>query len=904
MLKYYCLALVLLLHTVAAWGQTLSAQLSAIDTLFVHGQTDAAIRLLQQTEAAATGMTTAAQLTVARYAAAFYRENTEDDSTIVAKQKAVLERSTTLTPEDIKGQFDDYVRYAYVLYHHAGHKPLVLFFEENLPELERKYGQNSAETARFYSIYSLGLQTTGDYEKCNDYGDQSIRIAEKVGNEDLLITCYGNRALNLYYQGNMEESWKYRIKNIEILEQHPLENKKKLAQVYVELAETYSPAGKPEEALKWLEKAKPLYQELYREDDQAYYHLYLTYAYPYTVLNQLDKAIGCYEKMLVLRPGDILSNRGLARTCLRTGEYEKVHTYLDRVFEANHYTTGMDWAKHDNPRSFGKDLELKANAFMRQYAQSKDPALAEAAVQLFLEIRSLSRYNINRNYQTSNKQASYEIAIAHNNKAIEVLHELFEATAAPRYLALSFDFAEMNKSLLLYQALRQHREISKCTLPDVLKSREAEARMRIVSLEKNVFEQGNSPELQEQLFQEKKAYEQVKKEVDRQCKDYFKDVYFFPENNLAATQHYLDQQTTLLSFNVTEKWIFLYAIDHENAIFKKIAKNFPLNQWIKDFTAFICQREEGAGYSTNAAQYAQLGWQLYEKLVLPVEASLKNRVVIIPDGMLNVLPFEALLAAPAEKPERFHLHAYWGLQHAVSYSYSATLLRDMETPRTTAATATQKLLAIAPFADLKSELSEPEAALRGAFRPLPFSGEEAAAVARLRQGAVLKGEAATRTAVTKLLSSYQILHFATHAKANDQQGDFSFLVFWPEKGASEQPLLYVKDLYSMPLDAEMVVLSACETGIGELKTGEGTVGLARAFAHSGARSIVTTLWSVSDEKSKELMVYFYEFLAGGMTKDEALKRAKSKYLSQNTGSAAHPFFWSGFKLIGSRGALP
>ena len=108
----------------------------------------------------------------------------------------------------------------------------------------------------------------------------------------------------------------------------------------------------------------------------------------------------------------------------------------------------------------------------------------------------------------------------------------------------------------------------------------------------------------------------------------------------------------------------------------------------------------------------------------------------------------------------------------------------------------------------------------------------------------------------------------------------------------------MRDIYNLSLNADLVVLSACETGIGELKRGEGIISLARAFAYAGAKSIVTTLWSVDDARTKDLMVFFYRNLLQGMPKDEALARARSDYFEKYKGANAHPYFWAGFVGIG------
>lgn len=101
----------------------------------------------------------------------------------------------------------------------------------------------------------------------------------------------------------------------------------------------------------------------------------------------------------------------------------------------------------------------------------------------------------------------------------------------------------------------------------------------------------------------------------------------------------------------------------------------------------------------------------------------------------------------------------------------------------------------------------------------------------------------------------------------------------------------------------MVVLSACETGIGKLKKGEGIVSLARAFAYAGAKSIFTTLWKVSDDKTVDLTLPFYQYLRKGWSKDKALRQAKLDYLKRYKGAPAHPFYWAGMIGIGDMGAV-
>jgi CHAT domain-containing protein len=165
------------------------------------------------------------------------------------------------------------------------------------------------------------------------------------------------------------------------------------------------------------------------------------------------------------------------------------------------------------------------------------------------------------------------------------------------------------------------------------------------------------------------------------------------------------------------------------------------------------------------------------------------------------------------------------------------------------------------------------------------------------------GKAATEAHFTEGVVKARIIHLATHAKADDRSGDYSYLAFAPQKDNNPNALVYVRDLYNLRLNADLVVLSACETGIGKLQRGEGVISLVRAFAYSGAKAIVTSIWSVNDAKTKDLMVLFYQNLKRGQSKNEALRQAKLTYLEKYMGDACHPYFWSGFVSIGEQGAV-
>jgi CHAT domain-containing protein len=214
------------------------------------------------------------------------------------------------------------------------------------------------------------------------------------------------------------------------------------------------------------------------------------------------------------------------------------------------------------------------------------------------------------------------------------------------------------------------------------------------------------------------------------------------------------------------------------------------------------------------------------------------------------------------------------------------------------------LLAFAPFFEedttsLALRLQR-EDAIRQGLSPLPYSGEEVLRAKKRYGGSsdMWIGKAGTKEAFLQSASKYKIIHLATHGKADFQEGNFSFLAFSSSDDHAENGFLSVAELYNLPINADLVVLSACETGIGEQQRGEGVLSLARAFAYAGAKSIVASLWSVNDQSTMQIMDYFYGELKAGKTKNLALAQAKRNYLQQNPGRASHPFFWAGFVGLG------
>jgi len=177
------------------------------------------------------------------------------------------------------------------------------------------------------------------------------------------------------------------------------------------------------------------------------------------------------------------------------------------------------------------------------------------------------------------------------------------------------------------------------------------------------------------------------------------------------------------------------------------------------------------------------------------------------------------------------------------------------------------------------------------------------AIAGVLGGSFWLNRDATRGNFLKNAERYGILHLAMHGIVDERNPLRSRLLF-SSSVAGDDPFVYASDLYNLQLQAGLSVLSACRSGTGTWKKGEGVLSLARAFAFAGCPSMVMSLWNVSDQSTSELMVSFYKQLKAGATKDEALRSAKLSYLNTVSPEYAKPIYWAAFVPIGEMDSLP
>ncbi len=406
----------------------------------------------------------------------------------------------------------------------------------------------------------------------------------------------------------------------------------------------------------------------------------------------------------------------------------------------------------------------------------------------------------------------------------------------------------------------------------------------------------------------------------------YAQIAFPSPTSIAQVQAALDSESVVLEYSIAPDRTTLWIISKDK-LFTYPIRGLDALPALKPFLETL---QEPILSGDELSRHVALGEELYAGLIGPAEHLIRDKkhLIFVPDGVLYYLPFEALIALHAgeARPQSLLDVPYLIKQFQVSYVPSSSVLVQQRSDRP--GKQGQAPLPLLAFGDpLYAEREPhgggtdfpgaglPELALRGVtLEPLKFSGEEVEQIAGIMGVPVDSNhinlrERATLERLHELdLSQYRIVHFATHAVMGDDirwTSQPALVLSYPA-GKQKPDLLRLTDIFALKLNAELVVLSACETGLGRLRKGEGIVGLTRAFLYAGASSVVVSLWKVEDQSTSLLMEQFYRRLKQGESRAEALRQAKLELFGRTTDleesgikqSLAPPFFWAAFILVG------
>lgn len=484
-------------------------------------------------------------------------------------------------------------------------------------------------------------------------------------------------------------------------------------------------------------------------------------------------------------------------------------------------------------------------------------------------------------------------------------------------IAKAFAMSDRNKSILLRQVLQSDENYRLGILPDSLIWKEKELALRKNRLKAHLMENkwsGGSQKMRQkntQIHQQIQNYEFFIKEHFPQ---YYQAKYDQTNTNIKEIQSLLDPKSALIEYVVGDSAIHIFWIDKKLVSWKKlnisrellVSKIHKLHQALSNYSKLFEN-------PINAYQeYAYNAYWFYSNLVEPIlksERSIHN-LIIITDDKLGHLPFEVFLREQAPQIlTPYHKLPYLLLDYNISYSNSAAIWKNNK--EAIVPQNNSKIMAVAGNFDTLFNInsmphnyrSTSEIERRKQLVSLPGARKEVKILEQKYKGFFVYDQYASEKTVKENAVDYAILHIASHGIFNQEHPLLSSLVFSEDNDSIESNYWQAYEISQLPLKANLVVLSACESGYGKVEKGNGIASLARAFMYAGVPSIVATLWQINDDATINLMDYFYKNLSKGMVKSKALKEAKIQYFKQANGIAQHPAFWSPFILMGNDDAL-
>ena len=751
-----------------------------------------------------------------------------------------------------------------------------------------------------YNQIAICYDHLGDFEESERYWEQLLRFYER----DTLASIRNIAIAHSAYASSFISQHRYRDGQRELLECLTILDtldEQQVARDYVDayfkMAKCYTELGEKDSAALMLNKADALQSPTHPRRPQVG----LMRRGELALSNQHYKAAlsfftQCKDKWVEVYLGKI-KHQNFVKVFTQIGEtYAALHDFpqalhqYQKALAANHETMTGD----EPPTYFSPISELrysissisvfnqKAKAFIdRAGGTSADRLLAQ---ECFLRIDSLFGRAL-REFRSAESGAFFSKEFRPiYEQAIDNCYVLYQQTGDEKYLAEAFAYSERSKAILLSLALRDSKARIEGGLPEALLTQEHQLRTNISAYRQRIFTAKSTVDStlleawRTTLFDLEEEFRSLEEEMEQNYPNYYQVKYGLKTVTPAQVQASLqgaNHQLMALFLGDTTLYRFVLAKNKVQLFKQPFAKTAKAH-----FSALLNRLHNPATDDLSAFQ--EHGYGLYHSLFpYSFGGQLPTHLTIIPDGQLGFLPFGVLLTNEVPSETGFRELPYLLKSTQISYGYSATLLSTSFTRR--AASFDQKLSAFAP-------------SYQGALA-LTTSQPQAQAIVNQLGGEAYLANAATEATFNEVAARSRILHLAMHGVPDLEHPLYAHLLFG-ESGEEIDGKLYASELYNLSLKTQLVTLSACETGYGQLAPGEGVMSLARAFRYAGCQSVLFSHWKVDGRSASDLLTGFYEGIKEGDRPSEAIWQAKKSFLATAPPDQVHPHFWANFVLTG------
>ncbi len=713
----------------------------------------------------------------------------------------------------------------------------------------------------------LGLSyITNNIDKSYQYYNMALTMYEKLHGKEHPKIAIANT--NLGYLNQIDKQYgdaiNYYNTALAIWEKiypQPHPNK---ALVMMNLGQTYSSMGNPATALEFYEKALTMYQTAHGKKHPDVTYVLNLIGNEKLAQKKYEEAMQYYQKAIIANLPDFNSE-----------EVETNPTRFNFYNGAQLLNSLMYKAQALETRHLSKTLKIKDLQLALSTLQTSDTLIDKMRQQTTYESDKIALGAV------ANEIYAAGVRVSHLLSDVSFLHRT-------HYRELSFYFAEKSKAAVLQEAISDSNAKSFANIPSDLLEEEKSLKSALALVNQKLAQKPTEDEekyLRETAFELNQAYNNFVAQLEKQFPDYFNLKFNSAAPTIAQLQNLLDSKTAIISYFIDEGNARLYTFLITSKRYE--VKDQPLPS---DYDKYLSGFRNSMFFS-NANVFTVSARNLY-RLLIPVGIpSGVNSLVFLPAGRMSVIPFEALLTQPVKEQASFHQLPYLINKFNIRYELSAGLLLQKSQGEKKTGITSAQLMAPIQF-PAKDNLS-----------PLPGTETEVNQIQELLHSKqiacnILINQEANETSIkSETLRNYDLIHFATHGIVDEDNPDLS-RIFLQNDSEAEDGNLFSGEIYNLHLNANLVTLSACQTGLGKISKGEGVIGLSRALVYAGAKNLVVSFWSVADESTSQLMTTFYQHLI--TTKEttfaEALRGAKLKMIRQQ--KYASPFYWAPFVLIG------
>ncbi len=853
------------------------------------------------------------------------------------------------------------------------------YYQRALEIRKELLGKEHNSVATLYLNMGVLFSNKGEYEKTIEYFQKALDIFEQkpASFEKRIADIFNNLGLAYQKKGAFQESEAFYQQAINKYQSSKGENNEEIGNVLLNWANLRALQGEHEKEIDLNQRALQLYQQTLDSNDINVLDARNNLGIAYASNGEFTKALNILEGLETLLSAEnehleLLANinNDIADIHFKNKDFNRAKTYslkalalFENLLGAKNYRLAYTYNRLasieenlGNPidalKYIQKALAANHQNYEEAYTHEAPPPQGFYKYDYFVEsliqkakltalkgdasslLQAKLYYDIADSVlvQVRDELISVEDKITLSQKifdlsqaAIENQIKLAQSTKDTRYLESAFQISEKSKSNVLSQSIQANQARVFAGIPDSLVNLGDRLRSDINYYKLRLAELPDSLKnalFQEKLFLAQQNHKELIKKLEEKYPLYYQLKYDRSVPRIPAIQFVLPEKTALISYFVGENTLYSFVITKDNfEVF-----NSSINE---DFLDQLIGFRKTITYVDDIfyEDYVELGQELYNKLFPFKLNSGIESLIIVGDGSLSKIPFEALLNKQVDNLEDLNYGQlpYLIKSYDIKYELSATMYFQEQSFESSLDKEGEGLLAIAPvFAEpqelnlFASEIRDPVQSIRGEgdrggvslddqfVRALPATAEEVTAIAevfrenRKPANTYLFQEANEKSFKQAELNKRKYIHIATHGFINETQPDLSGLMMYPDTSSSEDHILYSGEVYGLELNADLVVLSACETGLGRVASGEGLLGLSRAFRYAGADRLVVSLWKVEDKATANLMTGFYRTHLKQKNADFASSIRTIKLDMIKGQDYNHPYYWSAFVLIGSK----